>query len=76
MKLTPIDPAEISASVAFKITCYVCMNPLFISDLEELEDVVQTAGRMGWQGCQIGGKSFSAVCPACIEAIQKEVREA
>ena len=64
MKLTPIDPAEIGARVVFQVTCYVCMNPLFISDLEKLEDVVQTAGRMGY---------FDIACAYMRLAVQKSV---
>lgn len=76
MKLTPVEPAEISVRVAFKITCYVCMNPLFLFDLEKIEDVVRAAGSMGWYGCQVDGKSFSTVCPTCIKTLQEEGREA
>jgi uncharacterized Fe-S cluster-containing MiaB family protein len=72
MKLIPIDPSEISAKSVFQVTCYICMSPLFISDVECVDDVVRKAGGIGWHGCETDTEKFTTVCPGCIKELQLE----
>ncbi|MGL6124625.1 MAG: hypothetical protein ACRC1W_16880 [Shewanella sp.] len=76
MKLTNIDPAEITVIAVYVLTCYMCDKQLHLATEDcSVGDVAFSAATQGWHSYQTADESCSIACPSCIKEVQENEAE-